>query len=208
MTTNDCIMPVGSCSEVNQTQHNTTMWLTQIVLMATTMRFHNGNWPLYAISSSSDTSLRTSPSRDSSHIRLSPMAEFISHWPDIYCHTKQQYNAEFNNTKAYTYSMERYSIFNGNAQKGWQFIKLQQYNTVVCTLYFVVRVNVCYGCPMQLMHSPCPVVCPLWPTYVIGQDIIFSPCGFFFLSFIFSFTRLISAVGNWMSTIIPYIVWR
>ena len=37
---------------------------------------------------------------------------------------------------------------------------------------------------------------------LIGQTIIFSSC-FFFLSF----PRLISAVGDWMSTILPHMVW-
>jgi len=37
-----------------------------------------------------------------------------------------------------------------------------------------------------------------------GQTIIFLPCGFFFLLF---FPRLISAVGDWMSTILPHMVW-
>ena len=37
----------------------------------------------------------------------------------------------------------------------------------------------------------------LWSPYVIGQTIIFSSCFFFF----FFFPRLISAVGDWMSTI-------
>ena len=45
----------------------------------------------------------------------------------------------------------------------------------------------------------------LWPPYVIGQAIIFSSCGFFFLSFFFP--RLISAVGDWISTILPHMVW-
>jgi len=40
----------------------------------------------------------------------------------------------------------------------------------------------------------------LWPPYVIGKVIIFLPCGFFFLLSSF-FTRLISAVADWMSTI-------
>jgi len=54
----------------------------------------------------------------------------------------------------------------------------------------------------------------LWPPYVIGQGqaIIFSSCGFFFLSIFLSifylfFCRLISAVGDWMSTILPYMLW-
>ena len=41
----------------------------------------------------------------------------------------------------------------------------------------------------------------LWSPYVIGQTIIFSSCGFFF------FPRLISAVEDWMSTILPHMVW-
>jgi len=39
----------------------------------------------------------------------------------------------------------------------------------------------------------------------VDADIIFLPCGFFFyLSF---FPRLISAVADWMSTILPHMVW-
>jgi len=41
----------------------------------------------------------------------------------------------------------------------------------------------------------------LWSPYVIGQTIIFLPCGFYLLFF----PRLISAVGDWMSTILPHI---
>jgi len=40
---------------------------------------------------------------------------------------------------------------------------------------------------------------------VIGQTIIFLPCGFYLLSSFFP--RLISAVGGWMSTILPHMVW-
>jgi len=43
----------------------------------------------------------------------------------------------------------------------------------------------------------------LWSPYVIGQTIIFLPCGYY-LSF---FPRLISAAGDWMSTILPHMVW-
>ena len=47
----------------------------------------------------------------------------------------------------------------------------------------------------------------LWSPYVIWQTIIFSSCGFFFF-FLFSFfPRLISGVGDWMSTILPHMVW-
>ena len=41
--------------------------------------------------------------------------------------------------------------------------------------------------------------------YVIGQTIIFSSCFFFFL--LLFFPRLISAVGNWMFTILWHMVW-
>jgi len=68
----------------------------------------------------------------------------------------------------------------------------------------------------------------LWPPYEIGQAIIFLPCGFYVLSihlfFIadadiiflpcsfyilssFFIPRLISAAADWMSTILPHIVW-
>jgi len=47
----------------------------------------------------------------------------------------------------------------------------------------------------------------LWSPYVIGQTIIFSSCGFFFLLLLSFFPRLISAVGDWMSTILPHMVW-
>jgi len=46
----------------------------------------------------------------------------------------------------------------------------------------------------------------LWPPYVTGQAIIFSSCGFFFLSFSF-FPRLISAVADWMSTTAYFYTW-
>jgi len=49
----------------------------------------------------------------------------------------------------------------------------------------------------------------LWPPYGIGQAIIFLPCGFFFYLLSFSilllFPRLISAVADWMSAILPHI---
>jgi len=47
----------------------------------------------------------------------------------------------------------------------------------------------------------------LWPPYGIGQAIIFSCRGFYLLLSIFFFSRLISAVGDWMSTILRHMVW-
>jgi len=65
---------------------------------------------------------------------------------------------------------------------------------VFAAVYCVVHRNVYYG---RAMHYT------LILTYVIGQTIIFLPCAFYFLFF----PRLISAVGDWMSTILPHIVW-
>jgi len=49
----------------------------------------------------------------------------------------------------------------------------------------------------------------LWSPYGIGQTIIYSSCGVFFFFFFLSsfFPRLISAVADWMSAILPHIVW-
>jgi len=47
----------------------------------------------------------------------------------------------------------------------------------------------------------------LWSPYVIGQTIIFLPCSFYLSSSSICFPRLISAVGDWMSTILPHMVW-
>jgi len=45
------------------------------------------------------------------------------------------------------------------------------------------------------------VVMLLWLRCIADVDIIFCPVSFFF------FSSLISAVANWMSTILPYMVW-
>jgi len=48
----------------------------------------------------------------------------------------------------------------------------------------------------------------LWSPYVIGQTIIFSCCGLFFLLLLLLFfPRLISAATDWMSAILPHMVW-
>ena len=57
-----------------------------------------------------------------------------------------------------------------------------------------------------LVDSLCSFYWLHWLPYVIGQTIIFSSC-FFLLSSFFFFPRLISAVGNWMFTILWHMVW-
>jgi len=47
----------------------------------------------------------------------------------------------------------------------------------------------------------------LWPHYGIGQAIMFSSCGFFFFISSSFFPRLISAIGDWLFTILPHMVW-
>ena len=47
----------------------------------------------------------------------------------------------------------------------------------------------------------------LWSPYVIGQTIIFSCCRLFFFLFFLFFPRLISAAADWMSAILPHMVW-
>ena len=50
----------------------------------------------------------------------------------------------------------------------------------------------------------------LGPPYGIGHAIIFLPCGFCLSSSIYLsfFRRLISAVADWMSTILPHMMWH
>jgi len=43
--------------------------------------------------------------------------------------------------------------------------------------------------------------CWLWPPCTADADVIFLLCFFFF------FSQLISAVTEWMSTILPHMVW-
>jgi len=56
----------------------------------------------------------------------------------------------------------------------------------------------------QLELIVCCVILLLWPPCLADADIIFLPCGFFFFLF---FPRLISAVGDWMSSILAHMVW-
>ena len=54
--------------------------------------------------------------------------------------------------------------------------------------------------------DPFYALCLLWSPYGIGQTIIFSCCCLFFLLSSF-FPRLISAAADWMSAILPHMVW-
>ena len=65
----------------------------------------------------------------------------------------------------------------------------------------VVTIGAAEGLP-DWVHS-------LWSPYVIEQTMIFLPCDFYLLSFFFLlfFPRLISAAVDWMSTILPHMVW-
>jgi len=47
----------------------------------------------------------------------------------------------------------------------------------------------------------------LWSPYGIGRQYIFSCCGLFFFLLSFFFPRLISAAADWMSAILPHMVW-
>jgi len=48
----------------------------------------------------------------------------------------------------------------------------------------------------------------LWPPYEIGGPLYFCPVVTIFVSFFLSFfPRLISAAGDWMSTILPNMLW-
>ena len=82
----------------------------------------------------------------------------------------------------------------------------------LCCLYIFHRLCVILHCiwlPMLRWFQTFFVTSTfLWSPYVIGQTIIFSSC-FFLLSFFSSsfFPRLISAVGDWMFTILWHMVW-
>jgi len=48
----------------------------------------------------------------------------------------------------------------------------------------------------------------LWPLCIADADIIFLPCDFYISSFFYLlFPCLISAVGDWISSILPRMVW-
>jgi len=63
-----------------------------------------------------------------------------------------------------------------------------------------------FGSILLVINERADMIQSLWSPYVIGQTIIFSFC-FFFLSSSCFFHRLISAVGDWMFTILRHMVW-
>ena len=67
-------------------------------------------------------------------------------------------------------------------------------------------IKVLYACDRHIVH--CVLLfrfdysCFLWPPYVIGGPLYFCTVVSFYLSSSFFFPRLISAVAEWMSTIL------
>ena len=78
----------------------------------------------------------------------------------------------------------------------------------LCTYAHQTELSVCFAqiIAEQLRRSNL-LIDYLWSPYVIGQTIIFSSCFFFLSSIFFFFSRLISAVADWMSTILVHMVW-
>jgi len=74
----------------------------------------------------------------------------------------------------------------------------------LCTYAHQTELSVCFAqiIAEQLRRSNL-LIDYLWSPYVIGQTIIFSCCGLFFFLL---FPRLISAVGDWMFTILWHMV--
>ena len=94
---------------------------------------------------------------------------------------------------------------------GWLDLGLAATRSTV-QIRHVKRVNSCNGCWLSHHNDSTIniiVTLLLWSPYVIGQNIIFLPCGFYLSFFLLSsfFPRLIPAVGDWMSTILPHMVW-
>ena len=78
--------------------------------------------------------------------------------------------------------------------------------TILLLNKFFPIVDMCLSCE-DIAQQSCAMVPSwrfLWPPCV--ADIIFLPCGFFLLSSFF-IPRLISAVADWMSTILLHMVW-
>ena len=70
--------------------------------------------------------------------------------------------------------------------------------TVYCQLATIVACTTTFCLQIHYFY--------LWSPYGIGRPYIFSCCGLFFFLLLF-FPRLISAAADWMSAILPHIVW-
>jgi len=79
----------------------------------------------------------------------------------------------------------------------------------LCRLFNYLFVDVCVVLCCGIDHFICiKLDVILWSPYVIEQTIIFLPFDFYCLSFFFLFfPRLISVDVDWISTILPYMVW-
>jgi len=60
---------------------------------------------------------------------------------------------------------------------------------------------------VRFMFGKTSLASSLWSPYVIGRPYIFSSCDFYLSSSFFFFPRLISAVGDWIFTILWHMVW-
>ena len=92
-------------------------------------------------------------------------------------------------------------LYSAGRPSRWALAHILVYSCLV-RVYHHYRLSISVSSDVMQMYSY------LWPPDGIGLAIIFLPCGFFYLSsFFFFFHRLISAVADWMSTILPHMVW-
>jgi len=123
-----------------------------------------------------------------------------------HCKMLHQTASAKNAGPAIQYAMaENVGLENAGNDIVWKTCKVQ---STVRTVYSLLRSS------RQLGYTPVTTLRSdlLWSPYVIGQTIIFLSCffllasSFFFLLSSF-FPRLISAVGNWMFTILWHMMW-
>jgi len=97
-----------------------------------------------------------------------------------------------------------------NCTNSWylQFMYPTQWNLVVILRISATKINKAHN-DATYVHISCIndsfilLYYSLWSPYRIGQTIIFLPCGYFFLFF----PCLMSAAADWMSAILPHMVW-
>jgi len=95
----------------------------------------------------------------------------------------------------YSISIDQYFLCDGTCRYSIPGLFMLQANSVNISLKHAASVLVLD------MHTGAF----LWPPCVADVDIIFLPCGFYLSSSFFP--RLISAVADWMSTILPHMMW-